>query len=473
MLSKFIAIIQKELYLTFMDRNTVLLMFAVPLAIATIVGAAFSGLSGGGTISFDPIPIALVNLDEGVEMMGQPQDFGANFVAIVTGEGDGAPMGEDTPSCTLTSNDGETQQQGSLSDLLNATVLDTPEAARAAVETGEYDVAVIIPADFSASLSPAIDMPGSDDAQNDASSAADVRVYANSAQSINGAIVRGIVQGYVNTLVTGNIAIETTINTLIDSNPLVASVAGNNDAANAVMSCGFGNTLATVTLDQQVVSAGDADAQAEDTQEGPQLNAFSQILIMVGTAQAFLFALFAAQFGIISVVDERREGTMQRMLASPTPRWLILAAKFGGTLVMVILQLLILMLALSAIASVGSGEPVWLWGNNIILLLLLVILTSTAVCGLGVLMSGIARTPEQVGTLGSVVNIMLGIVSGAFGFAAILPVAYLSMIYWGVDGLQKLSNYNNDIGLNLLVLAIQSLVLFGIGTWLFNRRVEA
>jgi hypothetical protein len=46
------------------------------------------------------------------------------------------------------------------------------------------------------------------------------------------------------------------------------------------------------------------------------------------------------------------------------------------------------------------------------------------------------------------------------------------MIYWGTDAFNKLAADNPDILLNLAVLIIEGLILFGVGLVLFNRRVE-
>src|SRR5689334_1306888 len=72
MLSKIWAITWKELYTTFTDRNLILIMIVTPLALATIIGAAFSGfIRGGNDVPVQDIPVAVVNLDAGTEANGQ------------------------------------------------------------------------------------------------------------------------------------------------------------------------------------------------------------------------------------------------------------------------------------------------------------------------------------------------------------------------------------------------------------------
>ena len=72
--SKIWAIAWKELYTTLRDRNLLLVMFATPLMLSTIIGMAFGGLgSDSGSTPITDIPIALVNLDSGFALQQQIQ----------------------------------------------------------------------------------------------------------------------------------------------------------------------------------------------------------------------------------------------------------------------------------------------------------------------------------------------------------------------------------------------------------------
>lgn len=465
-MNKILAITFKELYTTFTDRNLLLIMIAAPLAISTIVGLVFGGFgSGDGMAAFANIPVAVVNLDEGAQQQGQQFNYGAMLTGFMVpgAETAGAVTSADV-ECTLV--DDETSAQAAsapvaLDDLLAAQQVDTPAAARAGVADGTYAAAIIIPADFSARMMPNVDPTG-----RSAASAAEpvaVEVYANSGQPIEGTIVRSVVEGFTNQVLTGNIAIGASINTLIQENPAAAlrlATMQNDPAVGGIFVCGFTGALATIQVDRQFV--GQAQTHSLTT----------LILVQTGSAQAVLFALFAGQFGVLSIIEERRAGTLQRMLATPTPRSIIVIGKLVGTFVMIIVQLLILLGALTLIASVVEGQLVMIWGSSLPALAALMIALALAVAGFGVLLTGIARTPEQVGPVGAIINIIMGAVGGAFGFAPVFPLAYLSFIYWGTDGFNKLAAGNLDIGLNLVVLLAAGALLFAVGLFLFNRRVE-
>ena len=46
------------------------------------------------------------------------------------------------------------------------------------------------------------------------------------------------------------------------------------------------------------------------------------------------------------------------------------------------------------------------------------------------------------------------------------------MIYWGSDAFNLLSAGQGDITKHVIILAVQGVIMFGIGLVLFNRRFE-
>jgi ABC-2 type transport system permease protein len=455
-MNKILAITYKELYRTFTDRNLLVLLLVIPLAIPTIVGLVFGGVGGG--VSLSNIPVAVVNLDEGVTQLGRSVNYGATLVGVLTGAQAADPTGGAT--CP-TAGDEAADDGPSLGTLLAAQQVDDLAAARAGVENGDYAVLVVIPAAFSARLSPQVDPTGG---ILPAGEPVTLEVLANSGQAIEGTIVRSIVEGFTNRLLTGSIAIGTSINTLIEEDPSAAlrlAAQATDDEITNLFACGFSGALIGIRLDSQTVR-DDAEPRSATT----------SILVQVGSAQAVVFALFAGQFGVLTIIEERRSGTLQRMLASPTSGSTIIIGKLFATFVIAVVQLTLLLLALTLIAGVVEGRLVFIWGDNLLAITAVILTLALGVAGLGVLLMALAKTPEQAGPIGAVLNIIMGAVGGGFGFPPVVPVAYLSIVYWGTDTFSKLSLGSTDIGLNLLALLLFGGLLFGVGLYLFNRRVE-
>lgn len=465
MLSKIWTIAWKEIYTTFTDRNLVLIMIASPLALSTIVGLAFGGL-GGDDLQIAEIPIAVVNQDTGGEL---GVSYGDVYVdLLVPGESSG---GVDLPACELFEPDSTSPSSLNLSDFIKAEVFDADraedliaegkievtdfgpvsveQAARAAVERGIYTAVIIIPPDFTTKISyipilhPEIESAG-------------VMIYANRGSPISSGIVRSITEGITNQIATGNITIAATFHAL-EASP--EGIAGSLDFASA-FSCAFAPISNTITLDPQTV-------------EGEQRGSIaSQILVWVGSAQAMFFALFTAQFGVLGMHNEKREGTLQRLVISPTPRSHILAGKLIGVFLTVIVQMVILLAALTMVGSLLQGQVALIWGENWLLILALVLAAALAVSGFGMLIAGIVRSPEQGQIVGPITNMAMAVLGGAFGFTLPKVAAVFSLVFWGREAFQKLAAGQSDIGVNLAVLAVQGIVMYVLGVVIFNRRFE-
>lgn len=458
-MQKLWAIAWKDIYQTFTDRSLLVVMILTPLVLATIISMAFGGLSGG-QLEIGDIPVVLVNLDEGIETNGQQQNFGETFVNIlVPAEVDSA-----TNNAVQCGTDEAAESDGgglSLDELFISTVLDDEAAARAGVEDGTYDVAIIIPNGFTAALTPQTDP----EAGASFGDPAPIVVFANAGATLSGNIAQSVTTSITQQFITGGVTIAATIDQLVaraqadlifGAQFLAASVSGEFQPDFA---CAFTSDLGVIDVIQQPLTAVQQQSQ------------FVQILIETGAAQAVFFALFTANFGLLSIYAERDAGTLQRLLVSPTNRITIISGKVVGAFAAVILQIVLLLLSLTLIASLVEGQAMFIWGNPLLVFVVLVAI-SVAVAGVGIFIAGIARTAEQSRVIGPIVFAGLAALGGAFGFSLPQTVSQFSLIYWGVDAFEKLSGGSADIGLNLIVLLVQGVILFGIGAWLFNRRTQ-
>jgi ABC-2 type transport system permease protein len=447
MLNKIWQIAYKDLYITFTDRNLLLIMLAAPLAIATIIGLAFGGV--GGSAPIRDVPIVIVNQDGGE---GE-QNFGQTFVnAFIPPESvDSAAATTDCPAPAESSAPQAASTQVTLQDLTDAVLMTDAEAARAAVNAGTYTVALIIPPDFTQRLSYG---------QNNPIEPTSVEVYANPGRPISGAVVSSIVTAMGNQMATGSIAAATTVDTTIAELGFqqITQVAGS-EVFTRNITCAFTAAFNAVRIDEQTVS-------------GQQANSTAAILVLFGSAQAMFFMLFTGQQGVLSIFEEKTQGTLQRLAISPTPRLSILVGKMLGTFITCLAQLIVLFIALTAVASLLSGEFTLIWGNNLLLVAVVVLAAALAATGLGAVVAGIAKTPEQAGIIGQLINLAMALLGGAFAVTVPEALARFSIIYWGTNAFQKLAANQTDIALNLLVLTAFGGILFAAGFWLFNRRLE-
>ena len=526
---KIAAIAWKELYTTFRSRNLILIMFATPLALSTIIGLAFGSGGDSNTPNFADISVAVVNLDEGIDLQeelnlpeqiagldalpfdfndvasdlggagnglgtllenGSALNFGNQIAAILlsqpaaTGTASGSPGFDFTKiGCNLLEDSDEASAasfstEGTLDDLLDATAVADADAARAGVDNGEYAVAVIIPPGFSSGMMPRFSFDeGGRLRTQPVEEAGAVEVYANNGTPISARIVYSIVSGIVNQFVRLHVAssatLETAVNALLDNLDLSnldlsgVDMPGSLAALQNIESSAIEPLGCLVTPGASNINV--SQRPLDRLQEAPL---FARIIVPIGASQAVFFALFTGVFGIQSIYEERRQWTLQRLIVSPTPRIYLLFGKLLGNLFVVLAQLLILLAALTLIASIVIGEPTLIFGSNLAVIVLVALALALCVSGLGVFLVGLARTPEQVVLFGPLVNISLAVLGGAFAFSLPDQIAQFSLIYWGVDAFSKLANAQTDIGLNMVVLFAQGLVLFLLGAWLFKRRLN-
>ncbi|MGZ8635137.1 MAG: ABC transporter permease, partial [Solirubrobacteraceae bacterium] len=153
-----------------------------------------------------------------------------------------------------------------------------------------------------------------------------------------------------------------------------------------------------------------------------------------GMAVFFLF--FTVQLGVSSLLDERRDGTLARMLAAPVPRGAILVGKLLTSLVLGVVSMVVLAVATHVVLGAHWGNPL-----GVGMLIVAGVLAATAVMAL---VATLARTPDQAQSWGSMAALVLGMLGGSF-----FPIAQaggvlgaLSLVSphgWFLRGLQELS----------------------------------
>jgi ABC-2 type transport system permease protein len=342
-----------------------------------------------------------------------------------------------------------------LADLTDAVQLSDPQVARAGVDSGQYTAAIIIPADFTRRLAYTPEHPQVEPVA--------VEVYANKGRGVSAELIRSAVSAVTGQIAAGSIAIAAVGDQLAErarSDPTLGlRLAGalTDGSIRPDLACTFSAAFTPIQIDSSVAGSSLA------------LN----ILTLVGAGQAMFFMLLAAQEGATAIFIERRQGTLQRLLVSPTPRLIILLGKLVGTFVNCVVQLVLLFVALSLVGSLLSGRLLSIWGNDYLAVILVILAGTLAACGFGTVILALARTPEQGSLLATVFSVAFAVMGGAFGASLPRETAQFSMVYWATDAFAKLSAGHGDITLNLLVLVVQGGITFLVGVWLFNRRLES
>ena len=121
---------------------------------------------------------------------------------------------------------------------------------------------------------------------------------------------------------------------------------------------------------------------------------------------AVFFLMFTVQFGVSSLIEERTEGTLPRLLAAPVSRASIVLGKLLTSVVLGVVSISVLVVGTSVLLGASWGNPA-----GVALLIVSGVLAAT---GITAVIASLARTAEQAGSWQAVVAVTLGMLGGAF-----------------------------------------------------------
>lgn len=188
----------------------------------------------------------------------------------------------------------------------------------------------------------------------------------------------------------------------------------------------------------------------------------------LAAGMAIFFLFFTVQFGVLSYLGERQDGTLVRLEAAPISRWQILGGKALTSLVVGLVSVLTLMVAADVLLGAHWGAPV-----PVLLLVVAAVLTATAIVSV---VTAVAQTPEQANVWQSVIAIVLGLFGGAFFPIAqdsgiVLLLSKLTPHAWFIDGLGRTSAGGGivDVVPALAAMGVFVVVVGGAGLLLTRR----
>lgn len=242
-------------------------------------------------------------------------------------------------------------------------------AAEAAVEADAAAAVVVIPAGFGAAVT--------------AGDAAELHVLGDAGDDLTAGIARSVADGIAREVQTQRATITTT---------LTAAARLGQDVPPDAVSRVAADTPAAITV---------RDSRFENT--------FSMMAFFApGMAMIFLFFVMGA--AARSLVKERREGTLSRMLAGPTSPTAVLLGKTLGVLALGFTSLLVVW----GITAVGFRVD---WGHPLGVLMV-IIGAVVAIAGISLVITGLARTEAQSESLTIVFALVLAVLGGTFVYTA-------------------------------------------------------
>ena len=296
--------------------------------------------------------------------------------------------------------------------LLELTEAASREEALTLVEDGAVSAAFVVPAGFSAAVEQA--------------QPAEIEVIGNVEREIGSLIAESLAAAFGNEIKTAQLSLATAMSfdpSVIEG--LDALAEGISDLPNPI-------ALEDVSATRKELDAG--------------------TFFSAGMAVFFLF--FTVQFGVTSLLDERREGTLARLMAAPVRRSSIFAGKLITSFVIGVTSMAVLAVATSLLLGAEWGAPL-----GVALLILAGVLAATAVTAL---IATIAKNGEQAGNWQTMAALVLGMLGGAFfpvnqAGGAIETLSLLTPHAWFLRGLGELQSGG---GLANIVPALAAILAF-------------
>ncbi len=174
---------------------------------------------------------------------------------------------------------------------------------------------------------------------------------------------------------------------------------------------------------------------------------------------AVMFVMLAAASSAATLVTERQNGTLARLMTTPTSRASILGGKIAGIYLQGIVQLGILI----TVGQIFLGVN---WGQSPPALVAVAAAYLLAATGLGVMLAAFVRTEAQATALFPVVTIIPSMLGGAWWPIEIEPPYMQSLAYavpqgWAMTGFVNI--ITRGFGLGDVLQQAFALGVFGVG----------
>lgn len=416
----------KDLKILFKDRGQLAVLFILPLVFALMLGGPHAGAKNLVTASGETkltIGAYLVNEDQG--------PYGAQVEDVL-------------------------RSIQPLRILYSRSI----DQADEKVADGEAPAAIIIPADFSATIN--------------ANQPTRIHLIKDPARQAEAQVVAGILKEVLTEL-SVRAEIEYGIRAVYDKTG--ALEGADPETTRAVQAQTMG---AIWTAVQEIRSSPAIVVQRQD------LAGEERVLTASGIVFGFIMPVFSTMFafflvGIMaeSILGEKEAGSFRRLLAAPIHPGTVVAGKMVAFIGIVFLQMLVLFGICSVLFDMPLGDPQGL--------LVLTLALALAATGLGMLLGSLAQTRKQAGSIGILLGFVLWFASGFTSFAIDLtggqiqfdlPIEgfryYLSQLTphaHAINGYIKLMIFGAgpvDVLPNILALLVFGVVFFLLGLWRFR-----
>lgn len=241
------------------------------------------------------------------------------------------------------------------------------DQAQTLVEKQKAGAAIVIPPGFGLAVA--------------SGAAAEIKVLRGVESPISAALAEAVAGGFVSEINSGRLAIQTAVS---------AGALQRRDSP------GLGALVQKAIEARIPINLVDGPIGAREVKAASYF----------GPSMSIFFLLFTVQFGALGILAERRDGTLSRLLASPTKPSVIVAGKVLASFVLGLLSITSMIFATTFLLGANWGEPL-----AVAALTLAIVFAAMGVTGMVVVL---AKTVEQAQGYGAIAAIGLALLGGNF-----------------------------------------------------------
>lgn len=413
----------KDLKLFLKDRRSMLLTFAIPIALITLFAFAFGGV--GKSAKDSKISLLVSDLDQ----------TSSSKLAIAQ-----------------------------LDTLKSLKIQLIPLAdAEKAIKKGDASSVLVIHKGFSDSLKSGGDLP--------------LELKYDQAQSAQVGLLQ---QSLIPTIAKFSFSLGDPRETM--SNRLAKIVGSSNPKLKQAVEAQSNDLYATISKGivegydgkKSAAGSGFMDVKIKMTKLVKATNDQQLGLIQAVAGTAVMMLLFAVVGIGTGLLDEKSEGTLKRLLYTPGNPLNILFGKMISANVISILQLMVMFLFAYLVFDLNIK-------NHIPGLLITIVATAFACSAFGVLLASFARSRQQVQGLSTLIILVMSAIGGSMIPLFIMPqlmqkVAVISVNYWSIQSFYDILWRNIAIDnpafiSRIIVLLLIGFVLNGLAVVMFRKNI--
>ena len=181
-------------------------------------------------------------------------------------------------------------------------------------------------------------------------------------------------------------------------------------------------------------------------------------LVQAVAGVAVMMLLFSVAAMGASLLEEKEEGTLKRLLISPMPPTHLLFGKLINALIVSILQLAVLFIFSWLVFGLDIGV-------DVPSLIVMILSTAYACSSFGIFLASLSRSRKQVESMSTIIILVMSAIGGSMIPLFIMPgfmqdIAIFSVNYWSINGFYDI--FWRQLPFTKVI--VNALVLFGIGT---------